>query len=254
MDELRWFLLVIGALVIAGIYGYARWQEYRHNGPRRARAKPANEPDIDTALRNLDASIGDISPVDPDEGPLPGPLDDAPEPAAEKRTVRAEKPRAKEPPAAESSPQLEEKVIVIHVAGPKGVMYRGEDLVRALEGANMVFGEHRIFHRFPQSNHSERPLFSAASMIEPGWFDVDNLEAMRSPGLALFMQLPAPFDGLEAFEQMHATARSLAEMLGATLLDARRCNLTQQAVEHIREELREYRRQAHLKARQRQQR
>ena len=119
-------------------------------------------------------------------------------------------------------------------------------MAAALEGAGLRFGAHRIFHWLDDDGAI---LFSAANMIEPGFFDMDQLAEMRGPGLALFLQLPAPFDGLTAFERMLETGRELAAMLDATLLDARRCDLTQQAIEHIREELREYRRRAHLKAR-----
>ena len=75
------------------------------------------------------------------------------------------------------------------------------------------------------------------------------LDEMETPGVALFMQLPGPFDGLTGFEQMLETARALARDLHAQVLDARRCELTRQTLEHIRDDLLEYRRLAHLAAR-----
>jgi cell division protein ZipA len=265
MDELRWFLLVVGLLVIAGIYGFTRWQERQRNnreGHRPSRRDAfADDHDVDEALRDLDASIGEIDPVEPVSRPLPV-VPDEPELSIEepewRRETRVERPRppAKPPaePASEKAapvPQgLEEKIVVIHVAAANGRMFGGRDLVAALEAAGLHYGEHQIFHHSMDTGNGHIALFSAANMLKPGIFDLDQLEQMRSPGIAMFMQLPAPFDGLKAFEQMLETGRQIAAELGATLLDARRCNLTQQAIEHIREELREYRRRAHLQARQ----
>lgn len=262
MDELRWFLLMVGIVVIAGIYGYGRWQEARRQGVERPRARaPRDGADIDAALRNLDASVGDGDPMlDAGDVEGSGPVwvaepSLAPEPAAP--SIETTEPVQELEPAAEVEPEhdeaaatmppgLEQKVVVIHVAAADGRLYRGDDMAAALERAGLRFGAHRIFHWLDDDGAI---LFSAANMIEPGYFDMDQLAEMRGPGLALFLQLPAPFDGLTAFERMLETGRELAEMLDAALLDARRCDLTQQAIEHIREELREYRRRAHLKAR-----
>lgn len=260
MDELRWFLLIVGVLAIAGIYGYGRWQEHRRAGgealPRRRPARRRegfDDSDIDDALRDLDATIGEFDPVEPVSEPLPL------EPAA---PARSEPPPQREQPARapqsarqgvepEPVPEgLEQKVVVIHVASRDSGLYSGEQLVAAMQHAGLQHGEYDIFHAYTPIGGRDVSLFSAANMLEPGWFDIDDIAEMRTPGLALFLQLPGPFDSLAAFEQMLKTARRLAEQLDANLLDARRCNLTQQAIEHIREELREYRRRAHLLARQ----
>ena len=41
MDELRWLLLIIGVLVVAGVYGWGRWQERRRR--RTERREPVRE-------------------------------------------------------------------------------------------------------------------------------------------------------------------------------------------------------------------
>ena len=51
------------------------------------------------------------------------------------------------------------------------------------------------------------------------------------------------------FEQMLEAARNLARQLDGQVLDGRRCELTRQTLEHIRDDLLEYRRLAHLAAR-----
>ncbi len=150
----------------------------------------------------------------------------------------------------------EEKLVVINlVALPEGSRYAGPELLHAMEAAGMHYGAHRIFHRLLDTrlldtNSSPCVLFSAANILEPGWFDLEQIAGFDTPGVAFFMRLPGPYDGLVTFEQMLATARTVVERLGGQLLDGRHCDLTQQAIEHIREDLIEYRRRAHLASRQ----
>ena len=53
-----------------------------------------------------------------------------------------------------------------------------------------------------------RVVFSAASLVEPGSFDLENIKAQKIPGISLFMVLPGPIDGAEAFDLMMAAART----------------------------------------------
>ncbi|EAR23367.1 cell division protein ZipA [Nitrococcus mobilis] len=150
----------------------------------------------------------------------------------------------------------EEKLVVINlVALPEDGRFAGPELVHAMEAAGMHYGAHRIFHRLLDTrllNTHSSPcvLFSAANILEPGWFDLEQIANFDTPGVVFFMRLPGPYDGLVTFEQMLTTARTVAERVGGQLLDRRHCDLTQQAIEHIREDLIEYRRRAHLAARQ----
>jgi len=247
MDEMRWILLIVGAVLVAGVYGYTRWQESRRR-PRRGRREVfADDLAIEEALRELDSVVVELDPLEPcadqpaatapAEPPRPEPAVAAPEPA----------PAAA---LAEDEPQtgLEDKVIVLNVAATDGRLFGGRLLVEALQAAGMRYGERSIYHRVLETRKGPVALFSAANILRPGTLAPEELDAIQSPGLALFLQLPGPYDGLAAFEQMLETARRLAEQLDVKLLDERRCGLTNQAIEHIREELREYRRLAHLVA------
>lgn len=247
MDEMRWILLIVGAVLVAGVYGYTRWQESRRR-PRRGRREVfADDLAIEEALRELDSVVVELDPLEPcadqpaatapAEPPRPEPAVAAPEPA----------PAAA---LAEDEPQtgLEDKVIVLNVAATDGRLFGGRLLVEALQAGGMRYGERSIYHRVLETRKGPVALFSAANILRPGTLAPEELDAIQSPGLALFLQLPGPYDGLAAFEQMLETARRLAEQLDVKLLDERRCGLTNQAIEHIREELREYRRLAHLVA------
>ncbi|ABI56034.1 cell division protein ZipA [Alkalilimnicola ehrlichii MLHE-1] len=147
---------------------------------------------------------------------------------------------------------LEDKIVAIHVAAPEGHVFVADALVDALQRAGLEYGEHGIFHRHVRTERGPARVFSVANMIKPGWFDLDRAAEDETPGAAFFLQLPGPVDGMAAFDDMLGVARRVADELGGRLLDGRRCDLSRQAMEHIREELREYRRRLHLAARKQQ--
>lgn len=163
---------------------------------------------------------------------------------------RTREPEAERDTQHKSKSTAEEKIVVINLAAAEGRRFPGSHLVQALESAGMRYGQHQIFHRTLETSSGSAALFSAANILEPGMFDMERIADFDTPGVAFFMCLPGPYDGLVTFEQMLATAREVAERLGGHLLDGRRCDLTHQSIEHIREDLIEYRRRAHLAARQ----
>jgi len=285
MDELRWLLLIIGVLLIAGVYGYGYYQEGRGGAfsaglkglLRRGRKRESHREhraDFDRALDELDGLVAgdeddvhELEPlsIEPDEraprveepaASTPEPRRPSPEPASEperKPEFRRPEPEKKaEPrqPEADPTPVGEEKIVVLNVVAPEGEAFTGPAVVEALESAGLRLGEHDIFQRSLETRSGTVALFSVANILEPGSFDMHAIENFQTPGLAFFLRLPGPYDGLAAFEQMHGCAKAVSETLGGRLLDSRRCNLTNQAVEHIREELIEHRRRAHLAARQ----
>lgn len=280
MDTLRWILLILGVLVVAGLYGYYRWQDGQGGGHGRSRSRRPADHDVDAALRDLDDLVIDdpdsIDEVDLDlsvddhHAETPPAWDDPDEavsaprvrPASRQERVRpgggretaaadAERDEAAEHDALRADPAWQdagEKIVVLHVTAGRGYLFTGPALIDALERIGLRHGMHDIYHWMVAPSSGGTPMFSVANMLEPGHFDLEKADTMETPGVAMFMQLPAPFDGLTAFEHMLETARRLADELDGQLLDAQRCDLTAQAIEHIREDLREYRRKAHLAA------
>ncbi len=57
------------------------------------------------------------------------------------------------------------------------------------------------------------------------------------PGISLFMVLPGPIEGVEAFDQMIAAARTLAQSLNGELLDESGSTLSIQRERYMREEI-----------------
>ena len=109
-------------------------------------------------------------------------------------------------------------------------------------------GEMSIFHRLGAAGGRRKtsPLFSMASMVEPGTFPLEDMDEFTTPGLALFLQLPGPKEGLVLLKDMPCVAEEMANRLNGELQDATHSTLTRQALEHQREEIVEYQRRLRL--------
>ena len=130
-----------------------------------------------------------------------------------------------------------DKVIVINVMAPKGDLFKGPELVDAIQASGMRYGEMQIFHY----QSGDDALFSLVSMVKPGVFDLDHLDELTTPGVSLFIQMPnAQGDGLAAFDTMLMTAQQLAKKLLGELRDETRSVLTNSAIDHIRQQVAEY--------------
>lgn len=134
-----------------------------------------------------------------------------------------------------AKPAEQRKIVALRlaIAGPG---LAGADLLKLLQGAGLQHGKFGIFH----SVHAGGSVFSVASMIEPGTFDLATIELNRYPGLTLFMLLPGPIDGAAAFDRMLSFAQRLAEASGGTLQDERGKPLTPHTVDRLRDEVFEF--------------
>jgi len=107
-----------------------------------------------------------------------------------------------------------------------------------MQSQGLKYGDMNIFHRIDQQNKSK--LFSVANALEPGTFDLSDLEAVQSSGVTFFMQLPAPNDASIIFDLMLNTARNLVLELGGSLKDEQLSVLTGQTVEHMRQRIADF--------------
>lgn len=256
MDALRWILLILAVVVLAGIYLAGRMRaagrrsrdlmdeavereelEQIHIRADSERQIPSlrsdGHDDLDALndLENLKARVAEEAR----DRPVPTVQTTArPEPAS-----RVER-KARETPEAEKAAALPDKLIVLHVAaGPSGQIM-GVQLKAALEAEDLEFGVMDIYHRLVPAANGRVPQFSVANMLNPGTFDPAGMDEFTTVGVSLFLQLPGPRDGMESFEAMLSCAQSLAARLGGQVLDASRSTLTPQGIEHIREGIREW--------------
>lgn len=132
-----------------------------------------------------------------------------------------------------------QKIVTLRLVARGGGFIRGDELLLSLRGIGMRHGKFGIFHRFEGSDE-DNTIFSAASLIEPGSFDLANIKEQQIPGISLFLVLPGAIDGAAGFDLMMATARALAQALDAELLDESGSTLSIQRERYMREEIIEF--------------
>ena len=115
----------------------------------------------------------------------------------------------------------------------------GAKLLEVLQEELLTHGKYEIFHRLHSDGQS---LFSIASMVEPGNFDLEKMGETLYPGVTLFAQLPGPVPGMHALNEMVACARRMHQSLGGVLQDDRGVPLTVHRIERMRQEVRDFER------------
>ncbi|CAK0756447.1 cell division protein ZipA [Gammaproteobacteria bacterium] len=136
------------------------------------------------------------------------------------------------------TPPVEEKLIVINLMAPVDCPYSGPDLLTAIQGANIVYGDMNIFHH--RVKGQRRPIFSMANMVEPGTFNPPSMDDFLTPGLTFFMRLPGQVRGPQALDQMLKSVQHLATDLGGNLCDQRRRPLDKRAIAKLRDDVAKY--------------
>jgi len=216
MDGMRWLLLLIGLLVIGCVYLYSRRaQRPAKESVIQLRREPTL---IGSATEGTDSNGDDMATQDvAAEGATTSPPDDS-----RLATTQA--------------PQVPQKIVALRIIARGGGAFRGDELILNLRNVGMRHGKFGIFHRFDGQNE-EQAIFSAASLIEPGSFDLANIRDQEIPGISLFSVLPGPLPGVEAFDIMMAAARTLAQVLNGELLDESGSTLSIQRERYMREEV-----------------
>ncbi len=259
MKGLRWILLVVGVAFIAFVYLFTRYQLSRRGASaRRARAPepevdlfdhiermPADTVDSDDDVRRELARMAELV-GERDEVPAPkspaakSPAPKSPAPKSPAAAAAADAPAHRAPAPDEPAPEdasNEERLIVLSVMAPGGHPFRGSALRAAFERAGLEFGDMNIFHRVALVGAQRQPVFSVASAVKPGTFEPGAMEDFATPGLSLFLQLPAPVSGVEAFDDLVNTAERLAAELGGVLRDQEHHAVTHQMLMHVRQQI-----------------
>ena len=136
-----------------------------------------------------------------------------------------------EPEPAISTVNDWDMVIAFTIMAEEGRRFSGEDIKFALESEQFHYGEMQLFH---QLTKQKTPMFSAANVVAPGTFDVQNISAMASPGILVFAKLPSPINGLTLFDHLLETSRKLTEKLSGVLCDESRQPVTDEIIEAMR--------------------
>jgi len=119
----------------------------------------------------------------------------------------------------------------------KGGFFNGLQLRDALDDLRLIYGDMGIYHRYDREYRV--PLFSVASLVEPGTFPIKDMENFECPGVVLFFQPPQVDEPLEVFDDLVATCHELAMGLGGVEWDEKRQPLTVEKITQMRGRLRE---------------
>ena len=129
----------------------------------------------------------------------------------------------------------EHELIVLHVKASDPNGFTGSDLLEILLACDLRYGDKDILHRHEQADGQGSLQFSVANMVEPGTFNLEDINSFQTPGVTFFMALPGPEDPVAAFDCLVETANCLIKNLDATLLDEHHEVASLQAVNHYRD-------------------
>lgn len=133
-------------------------------------------------------------------------------------------------------------VITIMLISEIDKPYTGYELLQALLSAGLRYGKHNIFHRHQsqQLNNPGQILFSLASAIKPGTFEMPKMGGFNTEGLVMFMQVAEQNDSLEVYDLMLETAYQLIDDLKGEIWDENRRSLTEEKIAETRNKLKEF--------------
>lgn len=236
MNSLRLIFILIGLLVLALIILFHRPEgETRRNHARWRAGR--REP----VLGDDPVSSDDFESHQADElAPPQAPQVEAPE-ASEAPEAGSPVRMKGERPAQYGSP---DKIVSLYIRRRNQQKISGSELLDAAIKAGLDFGEMNIFHR--RQEGEKQPIFSMANLTAPGHFDPSQWNVFSTPGVTLFLVLPAPVSALDAWDAMLATGERIGRLLSADVLDDAECLLSRQRIAQVRESMREYDRKSDL--------
>ena len=95
---------------------------------------------------------------------------------------------------ADGAPQ---KIVTLRLIGHNKKPFQGDELILSMRGIGLRHGKFGIFHRY-DGNDESRTIFSAASLVEPGSFDLANIKDQQIRGSAFFSYFQGPWRALKA--------------------------------------------------------
>jgi cell division protein ZipA len=271
--DLRWILLALSLVLLAGIWWWGRRRSSQAPGDAQLREitptreiAPTVEPQRpEAAARDAD-SAGDwgVPPFEPLsihtqdyehvpvlDGPMMVSVDRAPALSAAPAALGAAPAtgvapgrvptllpeaadRSTAPPAQSPNASEQQKIVTVRVCAPGEIRWSGATLLSALELHGLAYGRYQVFHR----RHVDgRSLFCVASLIEPGTFDVARMASEEFRGVTLFAVLPGPVEPLLTFDELLGAARGLAQELSGMVQDNKGMPLSPQRAAALRDDV-----------------
>jgi cell division protein ZipA len=230
MDQLRWILLAIGALVLLGLALFeARRRQHaaEQPDPLTVRQEPVLDPDL--SLDISDSRDSDLSRRDP---PLVM-IDELDDVAGDRGFEVVAEVAVDRPGRADAAsvswtddddagapvqwpPLQQDRILWLRVAPQAGQSFNGRALRLSLTACGLFIGPQDIFHRTDAQGHV---LASAANLVRPGSFDLAQMDGQTFRGVHVFAVLPSPLPPPQLFDELVALADELAARLSGVVQD-----------------------------------
>jgi cell division protein ZipA len=278
MQELRFVLIIVGALAIAALLFHGLWTS-KKEGKSKFGDKPLGKLEVDqedTVPSRAFAPEDDYEIIrkdrkEPDFGlsdtaPEADPLISDYEPTVDATTaintveeemelevpsmvVEKDKFEAvadsvtEEQPSATNnkepkSDEMEVIVLNVHCAGNEPFV--GTKLFDSMQQNGLLYGEMDIFHRHADMSGTGKVLFSVANMMQPGTLKHDDPAEFTTKGISFFMTLPCFGDPAQNFKLMLKTAQQIADDLSGNVLDDARNMMTPDRLDAYRKQIQDF--------------
>lgn len=281
MQELRFVLIIVGALAIAALLFHGLWTS-KKEGKSKFGDKPLGRIDVEreedevTTSRAFapeddyeiirkdrkepDFGLNESPEVDPLIAGYETPVVEEPVVQVDERevddvpafsAVKDEAPQhdvvegaSVEPPqaaVAQEPAEDEMQVIVLNVHCAGNEPFVGTKLFDSLQQNGLLYGEMDIFHRHSDLSGTGKVLFSVANMMHPGTLKHDDPADFTTKGISFFMTLPCFGEPDQNFKMMLRTAQQVADDLGANVLDDARNLMTPDRLAAYRKQITDFR-------------
>ena len=268
MDALRIILIVLGVVVIVGIYFWDRVQKDdlpdRNTSPDDdiedspgliiTTKTKFNEDDLVSELADLNHFMGDRDVEANLEGNFSNEMkihnnvDDSSDGEDEVESVLSAKDVLEstnqthliEGEERQGKLSVIEHIIVLHVVAKPDESFCGLDLQSVISGLGFEFGEMNIYH-YQDIDLSGKmiTLFSLANMFEPGYFEIDNLDEFATSGITIFATLKNDGTQTHVFDTMLEITNQIAEQLDAVIWGPDKTPLVVETIENFYQKLKE---------------
>ncbi len=246
------FFLVV-ACVAGTMIAYHRYRlkkdRFEHQEPTMGPATPksVSQPESDHNEYEDDDFIDSVV----DSSPTAARKHVAPQPEMQKSTMVLDTPRHNEKTSinqneikaknnSEALSLFPQDLIIFNLLANKDRPYAGYELLQALLAAGLRYGKMQIFHRYQQLNGGGPIIFSMASMVEPGTFELSKMGGFACLGLTMFMRVSQQDNLSESFDLLADTAHQLIDDLGGEICDEQRQVLTDEKIAEIHDRVAAY--------------
>lgn len=131
-------------------------------------------------------------------------------------------------------------VVVLHLMAKDGDSFPGDKLLEALLKQGLRYGSMKIFHRHEQEDGAGPVIYSVANSVNPGIFDLNNMDQLATPGVSLFYAMEDVSDPAATLDSLLTSAKAMATELGGEVKDESRSAFTRQTEDHYRQRIADF--------------